>query len=162
MFNQRLVELGQKNPMACLIKDLLKYTTGLLVLYLIHRYVEIDRKYIEYSSFTLSILFIATILHKYIIDRIIGAGLYECPPEIDERSPEENMGLKNNKKKEGEMPPIPEVNKAPQPQLPSQPTPSKMIHNSFNTMQNEHIPMMPNQMEVAPPQFSMGGYQTLY
>lgn len=155
---KRIVELGETNPMACLIKDLVKYLTGTGIVYLIDRYIKVDKTIINILYFVFGILFITSLVHKYIIDKIIGAGSLECPIEGDNRTVEENITLKHELKKKinSDLPPMPEVNKTPQQKPPMEP------NVQMHMMRDEHIPMMPQQMNTPPPQFDMGGYQTLY
>lgn len=153
---KRVIELGKDNPMSCLVKDMVFYATAVGILFLVDKYIVIEKKIIEQSLFAFTILFIATIIHKYVIDKIVGAGKLECPMETEEKTVQENVNMKRGlKEKKSEIPAIPEVNRHKQPEVPRQITPPQFISE-------DHLPIQMNQMNSPPPQYDMGGYGTLY
>lgn len=153
----RVIELGKDNPMACLIKDIVAFGTSFVVLYLIRKYIVVDKKLLDIANIVLLILFITTILHKTVVDKIIGAGKLECPIEQEERTVEENVNMKNGMKDEKiVIPKLPEINKVRQVENQPRQLPQQQ------PLYEEHKAMMPQQMNTPPLQYDMGGYSTLY
>ena len=156
MYN-RVIELGKKNPMACLVKELIFYLTAIGILFIVNNYIEVDKKLIEMAGFVMIILFLTSIIHKYAVDKIIGAGNLECPMDHESKTVEENVNRQRGvTEKKSEIPIIPEVNRKRQPDVPIQ------FMGSPQMIADEHIPVQLNQMNSAPPQYDMGGYGTLY
>jgi len=156
MYN-RVIELGKKNPMACLVKELVFYLTAMGVLFIVYKYIDIDQKLVEMTAFALVVLFVTSIVHKFVVDKIIGAGNLECPMEHENKTVEENVNRKHGlNEKKSEIPIIPEVNRHKQPNVP------RHFMGSPQMIAEDQLPVQLNQMNSAPPQYDMGGYGTLY